>query len=50
MGKLYTKKIPKGEKLNELRPEKETIDFLLNYSKSLRFTEYQNMKFKMLLN
>ncbi len=50
MGKLYTKS-PKGEKLKELRPKKETISFLLNYSKALRVTEYdKKMKFETILN
>jgi hypothetical protein len=49
MGKLYTKS-SKGEHLRNLNPKKETIRFLLNYSKALRITEYKSMKFDTLLN
>lgn len=49
MENFYTKKTPKG-KLKELRPQKETIKFLLNYSKALRVVEHRSMKFEMLLN
>lgn len=49
MGKLYTKP-SQEEKFNNLNPRKETIRFLLNYSKALRITEYQTMKFDTLLN
>lgn len=49
MGKLYTKS-SKEEKLQNLNPKKETVRFLLNYSKALRITEYQKMKFDTLLN
>lgn len=50
MGKLYFKKPHKEENLNQLKPGKETVKFLLNYSKALKVTEYKNMKFEMLLN
>ncbi len=51
MGKLYTKNTPKGDKLKELRPKRETISFLLNYSRVLRITEYdKRMKFDTILN
>lgn len=49
MGKLYTKP-SKEEQLRNLNPKKETIKFLLNYSKALRITEYKAMKFETLLN
>lgn len=48
MGKLYTK--PSKEEKHQLVPKKETISFLLNYSKALSVVGYHNMKFKTLLN
>jgi len=33
-----------------LTPKKETVDFLLKYSKALRVNCYHNLKFKALLN
>lgn len=50
MGKLYFKKSSKEEKINHLHPKKETIEFLLNYSKALSVVEYEKMKFEMMLN
>ena len=50
MGNFYTKNTSKEEKLNELKPKKETIEFLLNYSKALNITKYQSLKFETLLN
>lgn len=50
MGKLYFKNLSKEEKITKLQPKKETVEFLLNYSKALRVTEYRKMKFEMLLN
>lgn len=50
MGKLYFKKSSKEEKSNQLQPQKETIKFLLNYSKALSVVEYKKMKFETLLN
>lgn len=49
MEKFYTK-IPKGEQLNRLNPTKETIQFLLNYSKALYISEYDVMQFEVILN
>lgn len=49
MGKLYFKKSSKEEKFNH-EPKKETIDFLLNYSKALNVVEYRKMKFESLMN
>ncbi|MFN4763522.1 hypothetical protein ACKGJN_10395 [Gillisia sp. Q332] len=49
MENLYTK-IPKGEQLNRLNPTKETIQFLLNYSKALHISEYDVMQFEVILN
>lgn len=50
MGKLYFKKSSKEEKSNHLNPTKETVKFLLNYSKALSVVEYEEMKFETLLN
>lgn len=50
MGKLYTKRLSKNEPVKNLEPSKETKDFLLNYSKALRVTDYQGLKFDSILN
>ncbi|SDS32422.1 hypothetical protein [Christiangramia echinicola] len=50
MGKLYFKKSSKEEKINHPLPKKETIEFLLNYSKALNVVEYKKMKFETMLN
>jgi len=50
MGKLYFKKSSKEEKFNHLQPKKETVEFLLNYSKALSVIEYKKMQFETLLN
>ncbi len=50
MGNFYTKNASKEEKLNELNPKKETVNFLLNYSRALNITKYQSMKFETFLN
>ncbi len=50
MGNFYTKNTSKEEKLNELKPKRETINFLLNYSRALNVTTYQSMKFETFLN
>ena len=47
MAKIYSTRNPKTIRLN---PKKETVDFLLNYSKALRVNCYKNMKFEALLN
>lgn len=40
-----------SEKQSEnLKPKKETIKFLLDYSKALNIQEYQNKKFEIILN
>ncbi len=49
MGKLYTRP-SQEEKFNNLNPNKETIKFLLSYSKALRITEYHKLQFDTLLN
>lgn len=50
MAKLYVNKPSKKEELGNLQPRKETIAFLLNYSKTLNIINYKNMKFETLLN
>ncbi|WP_198012067.1 hypothetical protein [Gillisia sp. CAL575] len=49
MKHLYTKP-SKGEKLNTLNPKKETLQFLLDYSKALRITKYKQLSFETILN
>ncbi len=49
MAKFYFKSSEKEEKQN-LVPRRNTIDFLLNYSKSLNVIEYNNLKFETILN
>ncbi|MBQ0735401.1 hypothetical protein J9332_13835 [Aquimarina celericrescens] len=48
MAKFYFKSSHKEEK--QLVPSRRTIDFLLNYSKSLQVAEYGNLKFETILN
>ena len=50
MGKIYFKNSSKEEKINRPQPKKETIEFLLNYSKALSVIEYKEMKFETLMN
>ncbi|GGD27445.1 MULTISPECIES: hypothetical protein [Flavobacterium] len=47
MGKLYTKKQLAAPKM---LPKKETISFLLNYSKALRMIKVGNMTFETIAN
>ncbi len=49
MAKFYFKSSQKEEK-QHLVPRRKTIDFLLNYSKSLNVVEYNDMKFETILN
>lgn len=46
MADLY----PKKPKTSEKRPRTETIHFLLNYSKAVRFTSYKKTKFEAFMN
>lgn len=48
MAKFYFKN-PKKDEPN-LQPSRNTLDFLLKYSKSLRVVEYHNYKFETILN
>lgn len=47
MAKIYSK-----EKLvtKSMKPKKETVSFLLNYSKALRFIKVGKMKIEMIAN
>jgi hypothetical protein len=47
MEKIYSKS---SSEVKEMLPKKETIDFLLNYSKALSVINYKRMKFETLLN
>ncbi len=47
MAKLYSECPKKKDTLN---PKKETIDFLLNYSKALSVIHYNDLKFEALQN
>jgi len=49
MGKLYFKS-SKEEIRKELRPRKETIRFLLNYSKAFSVIDGKRMKYEMFVN
>lgn len=50
MENLYTRN-PKGKHLKRLNPTKETIQFLLNYSKALRIIDYKKaLQFEVILN
>lgn len=44
MPKLYTQG---SKKINNLQPKKETINFILNYSKALHIMKTKNMLFEM---
>lgn len=46
MADLY----PKNPKTSERRPRTETIRFLLNYSKAVRFTPYKKTIFEAFMN
>ncbi|MBZ9630315.1 hypothetical protein LB465_05940 [Salegentibacter sp. LM13S] len=50
MRKLYTKKLSKKDQLKDLQPGKETVQFLLNYSKALRVVDCRGIKFGTILN
>lgn len=48
MAKLYSECTP--PKKDNLNPKKETVDFLLNYSKALSVIHCNKLKFEALLN
>lgn len=47
MAKLYSNS---PEKVKEMAPKKETIKFLLNYSKALDVKSYKEIQFESILN
>jgi hypothetical protein len=47
MAKIYSKKIVVT---NFMKPEKETISFLLNYSKALNVIKVNNKRFEIIAN
>lgn len=47
MANLYTQETPKQK---NLQPKKETIDFILNYSKALSVINGKNKKFALFIN
>ncbi len=48
MAKIYSEN--SINKLNELEPREETVNFLLNYSKALSVINCSKMKFEVILN
>ena len=48
MAKIYSEN--SINKLNELEPREETVNFLLNYSKALSVINCNKMKFEVILN
>lgn len=48
MAKLYSKNSTK--QVNYLKPKKETVRFLLDYSKALKINSYKDIKFESFLN
>ena len=49
MANLYLNQSP-HKKMGKQRPSKETVSFLLNYSKALNIIDYKKIKFEVLLN
>ncbi|WP_201741422.1 hypothetical protein [Sinomicrobium soli] len=49
MAHLYTRKSSAAEQKN-MKPRKETIDFLLNYSRALKVVDYEEIHFDTILN
>ncbi|SHI52344.1 hypothetical protein SAMN04488096_102225 [Mesonia phycicola] len=49
MEKIYFNQ-PPNKKVEKLNPKKETIQFLLNYSKALSIIEGKHMSYENLLN
>lgn len=47
MPKLYAES---SKKMNDLKPKKETIEFILNYSKAFEVMKLKKMKIEMLKN
>tara|TARA_B110000483_G_scaffold61900_1_gene76986 strand:+ start:3472 stop:3615 length:144 start_codon:yes stop_codon:yes gene_type:complete len=47
MGKIYSKK---NTFLNDFKPQIETINFILNYSKAFKVSVYKGLKFETIIN
>lgn len=47
MPKLYSEG---STKMNKLQPKKETVDFILNYSKALKVIKLKRMQIELLQN
>ena len=47
MAKIY---VPKKLVTNSMKPKKETISFLLNYSKAISFLKVNNKSFEIIAN
>ncbi|MFD0963895.1 hypothetical protein [Pseudofulvibacter geojedonensis] len=47
MPKLYAEG---STQMNKLQPKKETVDFILNYSKALKVIKLKKMKIELLQN
>jgi len=50
MAKTYTMPASGNKMMTPMNPKRETVDFLLNFSKALRVTKYKAMQFDTLLN
>lgn len=51
MAKLYSKNSKDSLKRREANsPKKETVTFLLNYSKALKMSKYKSLEFETILN
>ena len=48
MAKLYSESSRK--KVKKMYPKKETVNFLLNYSRALRISTYKKIEFESFLN
>lgn len=49
MPELYINDVPE-DRVGNLKPSKQNVAFLLDYSKALSVNTYQMMKFELLLN
>lgn len=47
MAKLYSNS---PQKVVKMTPKKETVNFLLNYSKALKVSQHKKMQFESILN
>ena len=49
MAKLYSKK-NSLKNVNHLKPKKETVQFLVNYSRALKISSYKSLQFDTIMN